>query len=119
MDRLGQMMIEARFARQTAILILSPAGERHEDHCASPRGCTDSARDLDPGQAWHAEIEQDHVGPQRFSGRERQQPIGGDVDLMPRKLEQHLQALRSIDIVVRYQDSFTHQVTETQYRPRP
>jgi hypothetical protein len=41
------------------------------------------------------------------------------VDLMPRKLEQHLQALRSIDIVVRYQDSFTHQVTETQYRPRP
>ena len=105
-DRLDEVPVEAGLGRPTPIGLLAPAGQRHEEGSLEPGPGPQPPGHLVAVHLRHADVEQDHLGPEflgRFQGRGA---VVGDAHLLavePR--QQPGQAVRRIGVVVHDQDA--------------
>src|SRR5262249_51443732 len=56
--RLGQVVVEAGLRRPPLVLLLTPAGDRHQRHAPAPRLLADPAGGLEPVELRHPDVEQ-------------------------------------------------------------
>lgn len=69
-DRLDQMPIETGVGRFAAVFVLAPAGEGDDLHRFAPLFRTQRAARVVAVHHWHADVEQDHRGPEFFGEAE-------------------------------------------------
>jgi len=88
-DRLDQMVVEARRARPLPILGLAVTGERHQAHAAQLRRGADGARDVVAIDVRQADVEQHHVRAQRVHALQGIARVIAEVDGVPLESQQH------------------------------
>src|SRR5436190_1502738 len=60
-DGLHEVMVEAGFAREAAVLVLAPSGDGDEHGIARPRFAAQAPRGIVAVQARHADVEEDDL----------------------------------------------------------
>src|SRR5205809_1618 len=98
-------MIESRFRRPTPVLLLSPAGQRHEDDVARPGPLPDPLREVVPVHLEQTDVENGHTRPELVRHLESTLAILRSRDLVTQHPQQHGQAFDRIFIVVYDEDA--------------
>src|SRR5690348_3102062 len=109
-ERLREVMVEARFLRAPLVLALAPSGDRHQHHRAAPVRGADRARHVVAVVLRHADIEKRDVRTKRFCLDERPRAIVGDAHIVAVEREQRREARCGVAVVVGNKNAGTARV---------
>src|SRR5438105_9529512 len=97
---LHQVMIEAGRAGAPHILVLAPAGHRHQRHGAAPRLRADRARGVVAVEPRHADVEERYVGLELAAEREALHAVGRGAHVVAEKQQHARHAVEGVLVVV-------------------
>src|SRR5438093_9083084 len=104
-DRLGDVLIEARFAGAAEVPIFPVTAEGDEECVAEPKLMAHALRDFVPVHLRHGDVEKHDIRPTEPGAVEGLRPIVGGRDVVPAVAKQLPEGFGGIDIVVDDEDS--------------
>jgi hypothetical protein len=99
-DRLDEVVVDARGARAGPIALLAVAGDGDEDEALPVRPAPQPGRHLEAVHPGQADVEQDHAGPEGVDEFEGGRPVVSGMHLVPEPGEHPGDAQVGVDVVV-------------------
>src|SRR3954465_1903621 len=96
------MVIEPSLCRATAVLLLAPAGERHQGYGLAMRLSPNVSRGVVAVHFWQPDIKNNNVRFKRCNGLDCFDSIIGRLHIVPHHSKHHGQAIRSVFEVINY-----------------
>ncbi len=110
LDWFDEMPVEPLVERALAILFQSPAGQGDQNRLLRARFVAQPPANLVTVHPWHADVEQDKLGPELARLLDAVMTVMCNQDFLPGQLQEHPQTLSRVNIVVDHEHAMASQI---------